>query len=256
MSKESQIIFKTNNNTPSIELWSSNENASISVGYDSANSLFSISTGNAFSNNLISFTNSETSLNNILDLNNNKISNIPVPSSDNDIATKNYALNNFGTIPTAGSGLSLSSNNYSVNSSQTQITSIGNLTTGSILSSFGNIFTKNNFQTTEDLFVGNNVLTNFNTNFKTKVENSDFSGENLQSVFTTSYYLTKNNAIRGQIKIITFDGSSNGSYVTKVTVPNGIGFQYIDFTRNAQSVILVYNGTGWAIVSNSGATIS
>ena len=251
MSKESQIIFKTNNNTPSIELWSSNENASISVGYDSANSLFSISTGNAFSNNLISFNNSETSLNNILDLNNNKISNVPTPSSNNDIATKNYALNNLGTIPTAGSGLSLSSNNYSVNSSQTQITSVGNLTTGSISSGFDNIFTKNNFQTTGDLLLGNNVLTNFNTNFGTKTENSNFGGDNLHSVLTTGHNLTTNNANTGQIKIITFNGS-----ITNVPVPNGIGFVNIEFTKYGQSVILVFNGTGWAIVSNSGATIS
>ena len=251
MSKESQIIFKTNNNIPSIELWSSNENASISVGYDSETSLFSVSTGNSFSNNLISFNNSETSLNNILDLNNNKISNIPVPSSDNDIATKNYALNNLGTIPTAGSGLSLSSNNYDVNSSQTQITSVGNLTTGSISSGFGNIFTKNNFQTTGNLLVNKHIITKHYTKFGTTTENNSFGGNYLQSLVSSSFTLNTSNTTTGQVKFIT----STAAPIT-ISTSNGIGFSSINFTAIDQSVILVFNGTGWAIVSNGDATIS
>ena len=159
MSLETQIISKIENDSPIIELWSSNDSASISIGYDATNSLFSIASGNSLdSNQLLTISDTEISMFNSLNMNTNRIINVGLPTEDNDACTKTYLENLENLVLGGGTGITVSGGSYNLDSSQTQITEVGELTTGSISTGFGTISISGQLDVNSDNYSTNKLF--------------------------------------------------------------------------------------------------
>ena len=259
MSNINQIITKVSNNTPSIELWSSNDTPPISIGYDSTNSLFSISSGDSLStNNLITINDSTSTFHNVLNLNTNNILNIAAPVDDNDLVSKLYTDNNTPSIPNAGTGLTLDSNYLNVDPTQTQITSVGNLNVGSIGTGFGDILYTNNITVNgtctfgsfgcDRLLLTYTSLPSFDNTISENIQITEFvlDGVNKYLITPMSY---------GKI-IFIFAGSGLSS--TNVFI-YGLSETGATFNAIGQGITLMsvfISGTiQWVIIGNNGTTI-
>ena len=66
--------------------------------------------------------------------------------------------------------------------------------------------------------------------------------------------LTLANGNNGQLKIITM--TANGGGAVTITPANLLGGSSISFSSVGQSVILLFTGTTWAVISNNGATVA
>jgi hypothetical protein len=76
----------------------------------------------------------------------------------------------------------------------------------------------------------------------------------LLSSGSTAIALTLANGNNGQLKIITM--SANGGGAVTITPANLLGGSSISFSSVGQSVILLFTGTTWAVISNNGATVA
>ncbi len=65
--------------------------------------------------------------------------------------------------------------------------------------------------------------------------------------------LTLANGNNGQLKIITMTANAGGAVT--ITPANLLGGSTIQFSGVGQSVILLFTGTTWAVISNNGATV-
>jgi hypothetical protein len=66
--------------------------------------------------------------------------------------------------------------------------------------------------------------------------------------------LTLANGNNGQLKIITMTANAGGAVT--ITPANLLGGSTIQFSGVGQSVILLFTGTTWAVISNNGATVA
>jgi hypothetical protein len=66
--------------------------------------------------------------------------------------------------------------------------------------------------------------------------------------------LTLANGNNGQLKIITMTAYAGGAVT--ITPANLLGGSTIQFSGVGQSVILLFTGTTWAVISNNGATVA
>lgn len=66
--------------------------------------------------------------------------------------------------------------------------------------------------------------------------------------------LTLANGNNGQLKIITMTANAGGAVT--ITPANLLGGSSISFSGVGQSVILLFTGTTWAVISNNGATVA
>lgn len=264
MSKETQVIIGVSEDSPNIELWSTNTTSSITIGYDGTNSMFSVATGESLDTNpLLTINDSTSTFYNILSMNTNSIINVANPTNDNDVATKSYVDSN--SAPDAGTGLTLSGDAYNVDASQTQITSVGALGSGSITGSFGDINIASTIITTG--FVGSgtfltttgtcdNFTVSDSLNYGVNVSSANINDTPTMSIITlTGTSVTLDNGSNtGQIKIISAGsgfGSTNFSTVAGIS-----GNPTVQFTAVGQSIILVWYGVEWFIVANNGTTIT
>ena len=256
MSNINQIITKVSNDTPLIELWSTNDTSSISIGYNSTNSLFSISSGDSL--NLITINDSTSTFHNVLNLNTNSILNIAAPVDDNDLVTKLYTDNNTPSIPTAGAGLTLDNNYLNVDPIQTQITEVGNLNVGSIGIDFGDILYTNDITVDgistfggfgcDKLILTYTSLNSFESVISEIIQITEFELDGVNKNLN-------NPTSQGAIMFI-FAGSGLSS--TNVFI-GGIGESGATFNAIGQGITLMsvfISGTiQWVIIGNNGTTI-
>jgi hypothetical protein len=76
----------------------------------------------------------------------------------------------------------------------------------------------------------------------------------LLSSGATAIALTLANGNNGQLKIITMTANAGGAVT--ITPANLLGGSTIQFSGVGQSVILLFTGTTWAVISNNGATVA
>ena len=256
MSLETQIISKIENDSPIIELWSSNDSASISIGYDATNSLFSIASGNSLdSNQLLTISDTEISMFNSLNMNTNRIINVGLPTEDNDACTKTYLENLENLVLGGGTGITVSGGSYNLDSSQTQITEVGELTTGSISTGFGSI------SISGDLDVNSNDV-NFSKFFKCKNADLSLNSKLFHMVQETITSSGGNINTYPPIKIINnggsfvLDNSPNFGGVFVIII-NGNGSEFtiqydefpLTFSTIGDTATFISNGTKWVLSS-------
>ena len=155
-------------------------------------------------------------------------SNISISNEDGGITIESTDTN---TTYTAGTGLSLSSTEFSINASQTTITGVGALTTGSIASGFGSISTGSAITTTGDITGGKVIADNITIDGNT-ISSTDTDG---------NITLTPNGT--GVVAI----GAGNLSYGGTAVTATADELNIMDGSATTQATVTLEDGDGIVI---------